>query len=38
MPLPDFEIIKLNKLNKYKDYEKYDDYLHLFTFQTPIFM
>jgi hypothetical protein len=27
MPLPDFEIIKLNKLNKYKDYEKYDDYL-----------
>ena len=27
MPLPDFEIIKLNKLNKYKAYEKYDDYL-----------
>jgi hypothetical protein len=27
MPLPDFEIIKLNKLSKYKNYEKYDDYL-----------
>jgi hypothetical protein len=27
MPLPEFDIIKLNQLNKYKNYEKYDDYL-----------